>query len=160
MFIFFVVKSSQRHFYNAIKYGASKNRSFERFFGVPGGIRTRDLLIRSQALYPAELQAHKNYFLFDRRSQSEAESMPAKNTNKGNTALFSHQNAKRSNYLSIKSAACQAADFLSLILRNNFAQRLPNRQGDAIIHHAVHQRPHAHQQDNRDEKSLVVIAGR
>lgn len=27
-------------------------------FGAPGGIRTRDLLIRSQALYPAELRAH------------------------------------------------------------------------------------------------------
>jgi hypothetical protein len=28
------------------------------FFGTPGGIRTPDLLIRSQALYPAELLAH------------------------------------------------------------------------------------------------------
>ena len=27
-------------------------------FGVPGGIRTPDLLVRSQSLYPAELQAH------------------------------------------------------------------------------------------------------
>lgn len=27
-------------------------------FGVPGGIRTPDLLVRSQTLYPAELQAH------------------------------------------------------------------------------------------------------
>ncbi len=27
-------------------------------FGVPEGIRTPDLLIRSQTLYPAELQAH------------------------------------------------------------------------------------------------------
>ena len=26
--------------------------------GAPGGIRTPDLLVRSQALYPAELQAH------------------------------------------------------------------------------------------------------
>ena len=26
--------------------------------GVPGGIRTRDLLVRSQTLYPAELRAH------------------------------------------------------------------------------------------------------
>ena len=26
--------------------------------GVPGGIRTRDLLVRSQTLYPAELQPH------------------------------------------------------------------------------------------------------
>ncbi len=28
-------------------------------YGVPGGIRTPDLLVRSQALYPAELQAHR-----------------------------------------------------------------------------------------------------
>ncbi len=28
------------------------------FLGVPGGIRTHDLLIRSQTLYPAELRAH------------------------------------------------------------------------------------------------------
>ena len=28
------------------------------FHGTPGGIRTHDLLIRSQALYPAELRAH------------------------------------------------------------------------------------------------------
>ena len=28
------------------------------FFGAPGEIRTPDLLIRSQTLYPAELQAH------------------------------------------------------------------------------------------------------
>ena len=27
-------------------------------FGVPGGIRTPDPLVRSQILYPAELQAH------------------------------------------------------------------------------------------------------
>ena len=27
-------------------------------YGVPGGTRTPDLLVRSQALYPAELQAH------------------------------------------------------------------------------------------------------
>ena len=26
--------------------------------GTPGGIRTPDLLVRSQTLYPAELQAH------------------------------------------------------------------------------------------------------
>ncbi len=29
-----------------------------RIFGVPEGIRTPDLLVRSQTLYPAELQAH------------------------------------------------------------------------------------------------------
>ena len=28
------------------------------FVGEPGGIRTHDLLIRSQTLYPAELRAH------------------------------------------------------------------------------------------------------
>ncbi len=33
-------------------------RSAGYFFGVPGGIRTPDLLIRSQTLYPAELLAH------------------------------------------------------------------------------------------------------
>ena len=33
----------------------SKNDVF--LFGVPGGIRTPDLLVRSQTLYPAELQA-------------------------------------------------------------------------------------------------------
>ena len=32
-----------------------------RLLSVPGGIRTPDLLVRSQSLYPAELQAH----LFD-----------------------------------------------------------------------------------------------
>lgn len=31
---------------------------FPEAFGVPGGIRTPDLLVRSQSLYPAELQAH------------------------------------------------------------------------------------------------------
>ena len=28
----------------------------KKTFGVPGGIRTPDLLVRSQSLYPAELQ--------------------------------------------------------------------------------------------------------
>ena len=32
-------------------------------FSVPGGIRTPDLLVRSQSLYPAELQAHLIYNL-------------------------------------------------------------------------------------------------
>ena len=31
---------------------------FIQHYGVPGGIRTPDLLVRSQSLYPAELQAH------------------------------------------------------------------------------------------------------
>ena len=30
-----------------------------KLYGVPEGIRTPDLLIRSQALYPAELRAHR-----------------------------------------------------------------------------------------------------
>ncbi len=32
--------------------------SVVKTIGVPGGIRTPDLLVRSQSLYPAELQAH------------------------------------------------------------------------------------------------------
>ncbi len=31
--------------------------------GDPGGIRTPDLLIRSQVLYPAELRSHLNHHL-------------------------------------------------------------------------------------------------
>ncbi len=31
---------------------------YKGFLGEPGGIRTHDLLIRSQTLYPAELRAH------------------------------------------------------------------------------------------------------
>ena len=31
--------------------------------GAPGGIRTRDLLVRSQTLYPAELPAHMQFLL-------------------------------------------------------------------------------------------------
>jgi hypothetical protein len=31
-----------------------------KFVGDPVGIRTLDLLIRSQSLYPAELPSHKN----------------------------------------------------------------------------------------------------
>ena len=33
---------------------------FIQHYGVPGGIRTPDLLVRSQSLYPAELPAHTN----------------------------------------------------------------------------------------------------
>ena len=36
-----------------------QGKSLVLVFGAPGGTRTRDLLIRSQALYPAELRAHK-----------------------------------------------------------------------------------------------------
>ena len=32
-------------------------------FGTPGAIRTRDLLLRRQTLYPAELRAHKETLL-------------------------------------------------------------------------------------------------
>ena len=31
------------------------------FYGAPEGIRTPDLLVRSQTLYPAELQAHLRF---------------------------------------------------------------------------------------------------
>ena len=40
----------------AHQYKSPDKRGF--CFGTPGGIRTPDLLIRSQALYPAELLAH------------------------------------------------------------------------------------------------------
>ena len=33
---------------------------------VPGGIRTPDLLVRSQTLYPAELRAHILFFVLRR----------------------------------------------------------------------------------------------
>ena len=36
----------------------NKISRFERFNGALGGIRTPDLLVRSQTLYPTELQAH------------------------------------------------------------------------------------------------------
>ena len=37
----------------------TKKKRILRFASnVPGGIRTRDLLVRSQTLYPAELRAH------------------------------------------------------------------------------------------------------
>src|ERR1700676_4441839 len=35
-----------------------KNHVFIGKYGAPGGIRTPDLLVRSQTLYPAELRAH------------------------------------------------------------------------------------------------------
>ena len=44
-----------------IPFGLSErdyDREIHRDVGVAGGIRTRDLLIRSQTLYPAELRAH------------------------------------------------------------------------------------------------------
>ena len=43
---------------NAKKEGAESTPSY----GEPGGIRTHDLLIRSQTLYPAELGAHLLFF--------------------------------------------------------------------------------------------------
>ena len=43
-------------------FGLDKNKALVSasalFFGVPEGIRTPDLLVRSQLLYPIELQAH------------------------------------------------------------------------------------------------------
>ena len=35
-----------------------RNFSILKFSGAPGGIRTPGLLVRSQTLYPTELQAH------------------------------------------------------------------------------------------------------
>ncbi len=35
-------------------------------YGAPGEIRTPDLLVRSQALYPTELRAQKNFYLIER----------------------------------------------------------------------------------------------
>ena len=49
------------------------HKSGIRYFGAPEGTRTPDLLIRSQALYPAELRAHVDneidYSGFARKSQ-------------------------------------------------------------------------------------------
>ena len=43
------------------------------FIGAPGGIRTPDHLVRSQVLYPAELQAHNSVkFLLTPRSYRSA----------------------------------------------------------------------------------------
>ena len=35
----------------------------KHFYGAPGAIRTRDLLVRSQTLYPTELRAQEGCFL-------------------------------------------------------------------------------------------------
>ena len=44
---------------NEKSHAASReNRMRSTFFGALGGTRTPDLLIRSQTLYPAELQTH------------------------------------------------------------------------------------------------------
>ena len=46
----------------AMRAEAQKNEGiyrYPRFFGTPEGTRTPDLTVRSRALYPAELQAHK-----------------------------------------------------------------------------------------------------
>lgn len=50
---------------NTSKKGTPQKAIFP--YGVPGGIRTPDLLVRSQTLYPAELRAHILSF-FDSRS--------------------------------------------------------------------------------------------
>ena len=48
---------------NAKNKEKRRNLTFPAFLtGVPGGIRTRDLLVRSQTLYPAELRAHTFHF--------------------------------------------------------------------------------------------------
>ena len=41
-----------------LKYKAKETLFSVSLVGEPGGIRTHDLLIRSQTLYPAELRAH------------------------------------------------------------------------------------------------------
>ena len=59
-------KMGQRQIYDVcrypnIYYRTKKNSScklHELFYGDPVGIRTLDLLIRSQSLYPAELPSH------------------------------------------------------------------------------------------------------
>ena len=50
------LKSNQFHLHRNYKEDKQKNFLSE-VNGVPGGIRTPDLLVRSQTLYPAELQA-------------------------------------------------------------------------------------------------------
>ena len=42
----------------ALKYKGKGGLFRSLLFSEPGGIRTHDLLIRSQTLYPAELRAH------------------------------------------------------------------------------------------------------
>ena len=49
--------------YKGKKKSPQKRSVFKDFFdGAPRGIRTHDLLIRSQTLYPAELGAHLLFF--------------------------------------------------------------------------------------------------
>ncbi len=46
------------------KKRASLSRRIKRIYGAPGVTRTRDLLIRSQTLYPTELRAHSGFAAF------------------------------------------------------------------------------------------------
>ena len=52
-------------FLYTIALAMNKNTSFQRtrYFGALKKIRTPDLLVRSQTLYPAELSAHCGLFL-------------------------------------------------------------------------------------------------
>ena len=43
---------------DSIKKALKNSSAFTLLNGDPGGIRTPDLLIRSQTLYPAELRSH------------------------------------------------------------------------------------------------------
>ena len=44
--------------FSPLLYQLSYLATLKTDIGVPGGIRTPDLLVRSQSLYPAELQVH------------------------------------------------------------------------------------------------------
>ena len=46
--------------FSPVEQAIKKTLHMEGFFnGAPGGVRTHNLLIRSQMLYPIELRAHK-----------------------------------------------------------------------------------------------------
>ena len=76
--------------------------------GVPGGIRTRDLLIRSQTLYPAELRAHMFFPAPFRKIACRIQ------------ALY---------HLITKLHTCQqSGEFFALFLRHHLVQRLPYRK--------------------------------
>ena len=47
-------------------------KNLKRLGGTPGPIRTADLLLRRQTLYPAELRAHKDDFSVARQSAATA----------------------------------------------------------------------------------------
>ncbi len=55
-----------------------ENSEVVETIGTPGGIRTPDLLLRRQPLYPSELQAHCGESLTLRRRAGQAERTAAK----------------------------------------------------------------------------------